>query len=80
MWQLGLRSGQLSRGRRLPLSQRGHALAQLVQGEQFSLIRLKESCHGLAEPGRLPCNPFVLGRDRIFSRNRTQTPLVKDKH
>jgi hypothetical protein len=40
--QLRLEGGQLRFGRRLPLSQRRHALAQLLQREKLFLIRLDE--------------------------------------
>jgi len=48
--QLRLESGQLGLDRRLPLAQRRHALAQVLQREQFFLIRLDEPLHGPADP------------------------------
>ncbi len=50
--QLRLEGDQLRFGRRLPLSQRRHALAQLLQREELFLIRLDEPRDRSVDPGQ----------------------------
>ncbi len=73
--QLRLESGQLGLDRRLPLSQRRHALAQVLQREQFFLIRLDEPLHGPVDPVQCLDQALALRGHRMFRAQRRQSAI-----
>jgi len=73
--QLRLKGRQLGLDRRLPLSQRRHALAKVLQREQFFLIRFDEPRHGAADPVQGLAQSLALRGHRMLRAQRRQSTI-----
>lgn len=73
--QFRLERGQLGRGRRLALSQWGHARAQFLQREQLFLVGLDEPGHRSADPGQPLDDALALRGHRMLGAQRRQSAI-----